>query len=151
MTEFTTNIEELPADFGAYVLKISLDRTVRLTIPRFDGVRVIPGVYAYVGSANGPGGIRARCRRHLLKKKKRHWHVDHLTTRASRVSAAAFPFGNECKLADIIQASCCCEIPVPGFGSSDCPDCSSHLLRISEPGNLEDICFNNDDITGKAG
>ena len=41
-----------------------------------------PGCYVYAGSARGPGGIRARVRRHLRPDKTPHWHIDQVTAYA---------------------------------------------------------------------
>jgi Uri superfamily endonuclease len=40
------------------------------------------GYYAYVGSAHGPGGLRSRINRHLIKEKKSVWHIDYLREEA---------------------------------------------------------------------
>ena len=34
------------------------------------------GTHVYVGSARGPGGLRARISRHLRREKKERWHVN---------------------------------------------------------------------------
>ncbi|MGH8626698.1 MAG: DUF123 domain-containing protein [Gammaproteobacteria bacterium] len=38
----------------------------------------VPGFYAYVGSACGHGGIRARVSHHLASIAQPHWHIDYL-------------------------------------------------------------------------
>ncbi len=43
-------------------------------------VGLVPGHYAYVGSAMG--GIRRRCRRYFLPPGRRRWHIDFLLSRA---------------------------------------------------------------------
>ena len=151
MIVFTENYTELPAVPGAYILIVDLAEKTVLTIRKFQGTVLEPGRYTYFGSARGPGGIKARCRRHLRKDKKLHWHIDHLTTRASSLGVAAYPGGNECQLASSLLADTTSEIPVPGFGSSDCKTCKSHLFRISAKTDIENIVRINDDITPKAG
>lgn len=37
------------------------------------------GFYLYVGSAFGPGVIKARVGRHCLRRKTARWHIDYLT------------------------------------------------------------------------
>ncbi|MFQ5956039.1 MAG: DUF123 domain-containing protein, partial [Kiloniellales bacterium] len=60
---------------GAYMLVIDLDAALQLDVPR--PTRTLPpGRYVYCGSANGPGGIAGRVRRHLKPEKARRWHVD---------------------------------------------------------------------------
>ncbi|MCD6487845.1 MAG: GIY-YIG nuclease family protein [Desulfurococcales archaeon] len=45
------------------------------------GIRLFkPGIYIYVGSALGPGGLLKRISRHLRREKKKHWHIDYLTS-----------------------------------------------------------------------
>ncbi|MEZ5743984.1 MAG: GIY-YIG nuclease family protein [Sphingomonadaceae bacterium] len=119
---------DAPVSKGAYILIIDLAsplviaRPVKATLP--------PGRYLYAGSANGPGGIAARLRRHLRKDKKPHWHVDALTLAASSIEVLAFPGGNECDLTARLAALPGSHYPLPGFGSSDCRACTSHLLAI---------------------
>jgi Uri superfamily endonuclease len=151
MTVFTEDYTKLPAVPGAYILIVDLPEKTVLTIRKFKGTVLEPGQYAYFGSARGPGGIKARCRRHLRKDKKIHWHIDHLTTRTSSLRVAAIPGGNECQLASSTLADSAFEIPVPGFGSSDCKTCKSHLFRINPKTDMENIVLINDDITLKAG
>ena len=130
MIVITNKYDDLPAVSGAYVLLFKMAAKSRLLIPRFKSAVIKPGQYAYAGSANGPGGIRARCRRHLNKAAKLHWHIDHLTNTAQSIQVAAFPGGNECDLVANILASGICETPLPGFGSTDCRTCLSHLIKL---------------------
>ena len=120
-------IGDSPSWKGAYVLAILLENPVEFArgamSHSFD-----PGWYAYCGSAYGPGGVSARLRRHFKPEKTLHWHVDSLTTRASRLEAIACRGGTEC---DLVAALCALEGFHPaldGFGSSDCARCPSHLL-----------------------
>jgi len=118
----------IPSGPGAYLLLIGLARPVVLDMPRFSGVTVAPGWYAYAGNANGPGGLRARVARHLRQDKRAHWHVD-LLTQAGTVAALCFPASDECRLVGALTLTPTFSIPVPGFGSTDCRRCESHLVR----------------------
>lgn len=120
--------EALPAAPGAYVLRLELPRPVDLP-PRFAaaGCLLPAGVHLYCGSAHGPGGLRARCGRHMAAEKARRWHIDWLTTVAASVAVWPVPGGDECALAAALTAAGC-TAPVPGFGASDCRRCVSHLL-----------------------
>ncbi|MCP5395844.1 MAG: GIY-YIG nuclease family protein [Sphingomonadaceae bacterium] len=91
-----------------------------------------PGTYIYAGSANGPGGMRARLRRHFRKDKALRWHVDELSVRASSMAALAIEGGSECAIVEALLASGRFTIPLPGFGSSDCKACAAHLLAYKE-------------------
>lgn len=123
------DISSLYDSKGAYVLLIELDEHTPITLPRRDEISLSASTYLYVGSANGPGGIRARLMRHFKKHKKIHWHVDQLTTRAVQVSALAVPTGNECILGETLIGSGRFDTAISGFGSSDCHTCASHLLQ----------------------
>ena len=90
---------------------------------------VLPaGRYLYCGSANGPGGLKARLLRHMRRGKSVRWHIDQLTERGLVIGGWIFPGGDECELVQM-----CSHLPMPisGFGSSDCATCRSHLLQWS--------------------
>lgn len=118
----------LPAVSGAYVLVLDLLRP--LSLP--DGHTLDPGRYAYAGSARGPGGIRARVGRHVRPGKTVHWHIDRLTGTAGVLAAAALPDATECAAADFLRDSFGGTTPAPGFGSSDCRRCPSHLVLMAD-------------------
>ena len=91
------------------------------------------GVYIYVGSAFGKGGIKTRIERHLRKSKKLHWHIDYVTTHKGFRFLTCIPFYGkrwECKLANFIRKLNIFQ-PVKGFGCSDC-HCESHLFYIAK-------------------
>ena len=119
-----------PAAPGAYILLLRLDTTIYPEIPRFPNAVLTPGWYVYAGSANGPGGLRARINRHLRKGKSRHWHIDHLSEAAAEILNHFQVGGQECALLRDFQRRHDCDIPIPGFGSSDCRNCASHLARL---------------------
>ncbi|MBX2829593.1 MAG: GIY-YIG nuclease family protein [Rhodospirillales bacterium] len=147
MSTFVTDINDktlrqLPKVAGAYVLVIKLADALTLQNKRFAGTILPKGTYLYCGSANGPGGIAARVKRHCKTDKKPHWHVDELTSNGAGrvVSVLVVPGGNECALRKQIEARPDgeAEFPVPGFGSSDCGICLSHLIRSAEE-HLQDV------------
>jgi len=49
---------ELPDERGTYILIASVLQMKRLKIGRLGTYDLLPGFYAYVGSAFGPGGLR---------------------------------------------------------------------------------------------
>ncbi|WP_299436240.1 DUF123 domain-containing protein [uncultured Rhodospira sp.] len=120
-----------PSAPGAYLLALWVPAPVPLP-PRLAVPPLTPGWYVYAGSARGPGGLRARLRRHMRPDKARHWHIDWLTT-APDVSAWALvrPAATECALIAEAMAHLPVSVPVPGFGSSDCRRCVSHLLALA--------------------
>lgn len=121
-------VDSAPGCKGAYVLAIRLGAPVDFVRGR-TGYALGAGWFAYSGSAYGPGGIRARLRRHFQSDKKLHWHVDHLTPVAQHIQAVALEGGSECELVARLIHSGTFEPAAEGFGSSDCNTCRSHLLR----------------------
>jgi Uri superfamily endonuclease len=119
--DWSHTADTLPKLPGAYALLITLARPA---------AGFAPGRYAYLGSARGPGGIRARCARHLRQDKVLRWHVDRLTVTAD-VAALAIMNGDECNLTERLLAHGA-HAPVPGFGSSDCRNCPAHLVALPE-------------------
>jgi len=128
---WSADAASLPSSPGAYALLITLDAPARLPTPRFGGV-LAPGRYCYFGSARGPGGIRARCARHLRRDKTMRWHIDWLTRVATNLVVSPHPADTECTLAARLIAFSGVSVPVAGFGSSDCRRCPAHLVHIDD-------------------
>ena len=93
----------------------------------------IPGQYLYYGSAKGFGGLRGRLALHMRHGKSMHWHIDSLTEAGTVLGAWTFPGGREC---DLVARLSHLPIAAHGFGSSDCPRCTSHLFRWPESAGL---------------
>ena len=125
------DLADLKGRPGAYLLVLALDRPLDPAIAGRPGT-LAPGLYAYCGSAYGPGGLGARLARHLRPDKKPHWHIDRLTAAGRVLAAYAQPEGSECDLLAALQALPGTGIPLPGFGSSDCRRCPAHLLRVPD-------------------
>lgn len=123
-----SNTKTLQNAKGAYVLIVKMDAPIQICLPKQAPINLPAATYFYVGSANGPGGLQARLGRHFQQKKKVHWHVDQLTTKACSVSAIAVAGGNECDLGSILINTERFIHAVDGFGSSDCRTCDSHLF-----------------------
>lgn len=123
--------EALPATPGAYILLVELPKPLDIA---FAGrsARLASGFYLYCGSARGPGGLAARVARHMRRAKTIRWHIDRLTTAGVTHGAWIFAGGDECALARRCDALA---TPLPGFGSSDCPACRSHLFFQPDGGN----------------
>jgi Uri superfamily endonuclease len=117
-------VADIPDLAGAYMLVIGLAEPIRVTI-RGHTWRLESGRYLYCGSAYGPGGLRARVGRHMRCGKPVRWHVDQLTERGRVCGALIFPGRHECALAARLSHL---PVPIPGFGSSDCRGCTSHLF-----------------------
>lgn len=69
---------DLPAAKGTYVLIAFVPQARRLEIGRLGTYDLIPGFYAYMGSAFGSGGLHARIHHHLESAAQAHWHIDYL-------------------------------------------------------------------------
>lgn len=118
----------VPHEPGTYalVLRCTTKRTIR--VGRLGEMRLREGFYVYVGSALGPGGLRARIAHHLRCARRPHWHIDYLRAHA-RLDQLWFLCDVarlEHQWARALEAAPGASIPFPGFGASDC-DCSSHL------------------------
>lgn len=123
---------------GTYALILHARSSGNIDVGRWGRLRVDPGFYVYVGSAGGPGGLRARVSRHFRKHKVRHWHIDYLSEHARPVWAW-YSYGTENRehrwaraIGKMMQASA-----VKGFGCTDC-GCHAHLFRMSrKPSRVE--------------
>lgn len=132
----------LPAEPGAYALHLRLEYAKTLQVGRLGQVPFPAGDYLYLGSARGPGGLRARLSRHLRLAKRPHWHIDALRAIAQvlglvyLVSADLTPLPYECAWSQALAAWPGTHIPAPGFGASDCSSgCPAHLVAFP-PGAL---------------
>lgn len=132
-------LPDLPALPGTYALLLAANATTILDIPRFGRVTLPAGQYAYLGSAHGPGGLRARVGRHLRAAKPLRWHIDYLTITlpVMHVITVSSPTRLECAWTKRLLALNGASAPVPGFGSSDCRSaCPAHLVRLPDGLNL---------------
>ena len=124
--EFCASADAAPAAPGAYLLQIDLAEPLLVRMAGKFCAELSAGRYFYCGSANGPGGLRSRLARHMRRGKSVHWHIDQLTERDTVTGAWIVRNGREC---DLVAMLVLLETPIPGFGSSDCTHCRSHLLR----------------------
>jgi Uri superfamily endonuclease len=130
----STSLEKhkIPAACGTYALLLLCQRSRRVDIGKLGARSILLGWYVYVGSAFGPGGLRARCRRHLRSPQRRHWHIDYLrpVTSVQAIWFTSDPVPREHQWAGIIGDLEGASAPILHFGSSDC-SCPSHLFRFS--------------------
>ena len=119
----------LEAKPGTYALILSCSANHRIHIGRLGTMRLEPGFYVYVGSALGPGGLRARIAHHQKPSLRPHWHIDYLRahTRLHGIWFAHDARRREHQWAGVMQTVSGVRIPLLGFGASDC-DCRSHLF-----------------------
>jgi Uri superfamily endonuclease len=109
-----------------YQLRIRIARAKRITVGRLGRFLFPAGKYVYTGSAKR--NLDARIRRHLLlgSQKRMHWHIDYLLADpAVQIVRVTRSSAEECRLNQRTRGV----VVVPGFGSSDCRRCGSHLKR----------------------
>ncbi len=115
---------------GTYTIVVNLPKPETLTIGSLGRHELPAGIYAYTGSAFGPGGFTRVDRHHELavgERETRHWHVDYLLgdTAARIETVARSPEAEiECAVADEVAETA--SVVIDGFGASDC-DCPAHL------------------------
>ena len=121
---------------GTYVLILYLKRNRRIRVGRrrdSSHALFLAGYYPYVGSAYGPGGLRSRINRHMIKDKKAVWHIDYLREEAIPVEVWVSGQGNrpEKTWADaliIMKGS----QPVDKFGNTDDRESRTHLCYFEK-------------------
>jgi sugar fermentation stimulation protein A len=127
-----------PDSGGAYILFVKLSCGASLEVGRLGNLDFEAGNYAYVGSAQGPGGLAARLGRYLTGPVRKHWHIDYLLEHA-KVTGTLFRADDrrrECSWAKWIGNRA--KGLVSRFGSSDC-HCSSHLFLIGSDEKVEEM------------
>jgi Uri superfamily endonuclease len=125
------SVPDLPAAPGTYALLLQLDAPVSIDVGGLGTITFAEGDYVYAGSARGPGGLRARVRRHARVDKRFHWHIDYLLAHAKLVGVHAV-VGNErleCTWAIALARLSGARVAAPGFGASDCR-CRAHLVHF---------------------
>jgi Uri superfamily endonuclease len=123
------DVQAISSRPGTYVIVLRADDTRQLTIGRAGTLTVRPGYYFYVGSAFGPGGLRARVGRHLTGTGACRWHIDYLRAATEAVEAWVLTGGEkmEHRWAGMLADAPGVEMPMTGFGASDCC-CATHLF-----------------------
>jgi len=113
------------------VCRASRDAEIR--VGRIGVLRIRRGFYVYVGSAFGPGGVRARVERHVRRSPVRHWHVDYLwpALQVAEIWYSHDPKRREHDWARILRRAMGCSVPLRRFGASDC-GCEAHLLFFEQ-------------------
>lgn len=151
-----------PGERGTYVLRIAIEKAVRLSLGRFRGGAPLDfpaGTYLYVGSARGRNGLARRLLRHATRVqglphtlrpalvqafrlpppqgKRLHWHIDYLLESPRVNLDAVYLWAEpdapvERDLSRWLSAHPGVSIPFGGVGASDDPG-GTHLLRVPAP------------------
>ena len=113
---------------GTYTLILSCASDARIQVGRLGTMQLQRGYYVYLGSALGPGGLRARIAHHQKLSLRPHWHIDYLRAHC-RFHCVWLTYNvrrREHQWAGVMQTVSGVKIPLLRFGASDC-DCRSHL------------------------
>jgi Uri superfamily endonuclease len=123
--------ESINPEHSLYTIYLQLTTDQPITIGKLGSFYFKKGTYIYVGSAKK--NILHRIQRHKEIEKKYHWHFDYLRPYGLITKIITYDRSfTECGLADKIRKEVVGEIPVKGFGASDCK-CGSHLIYPSAP------------------
>ncbi len=118
---------------ASYALLLHVRRRVSMFAGSLGWVSLPSGYYFYVGSARRC--LSSRLARHMRRQKKRHWHVDHLTSApgVQALGAIVAPASGECELVQRLRDQHGCVPAIAGFGASDCVrHCGGHLLLVTD-------------------
>lgn len=120
----------MKAEPGTYALILRAEHEQDIDVGALGEMTVYPATYVYVGSAFGPGGLRARVHRHARNDGARHWHVNYLrdVTTLRGVWYTYDEQRRECSWASALRTLAGMTVQLNGFGASDC-SCPTHLLR----------------------
>ena len=129
---------------GVYTLLLFLSKKVTVEIGMLGKQRFPMGYCSYTGSAFGKGSsnLKHRIARHLRREKRKFWHIDYLLANENvsveAVVAAKTNENIECNLNHYMKNIMGAEVPVRGFGASDCrKNCASHLLYFPKIENVD--------------
>lgn len=124
---------------GTYAIILQSRCHGNVRIGRNLEIEVEPGYYIYVGSAFGPGGVRARIARHFRTAERFHWHIDYLRGVVDPLEAWYSHATDrlEHRWAQLLDDAADMKA-VTGFGCSDCR-CRAHLFRTCAVPSFEDF------------
>ena len=144
----TANLREFSSEPGSYALLLNLDQPHRFEIGSLGTVQLQTGLYIYLGSAWGPGGLRSRVLRHLRGRGALRWHIDYLRRVAQVLGVYTLPglaktpkIRLECLWSQALAIHPGAFLPVSGFGASDCrAGCLAHLVGFKDvPAHLPEV------------
>ncbi len=123
---------------GTYVIILSIQDLYYLKINKKE-FQIKKGIYIYVGSALGFGGISKRIERYFQIfngiKRNKHWHIDYLIPKAKNIIVIYAETNEkyECKLFQSLKNIIKNIEIIKGFGNTDCKSkCGSHLLYLGD-------------------
>ena len=100
----------------------------------------MPGIYLYIGSAFGSGGLRARIAHHRKIATRPHWHIDYLRPKTSLKSAwySCDADKREHLWAEVAGEMDGATVLLGRFGARDC-SCATHLFYFAKM--FDEACF----------
>ena len=122
---------ELEKRTGTYALVFRCAEPGTVEIGRLGPLELRPGYYVYIGSAFGPGGIRARIGHHMNRSIRPHWHIDYLKTHCvlDEIWLEYSTVRSEARWVEQMSENRHASIPLMGFGASD-GRAASHLFHF---------------------
>ena len=120
-------------DRGTYQLVLTVQQPVAIQIGALGSHTLMPGRYIYIGRAKK--GLAQRLARHQQKEKALHWHIDYLTSHpqviVENVQLVSDDPNQECSVVNTLVSDQGYNVPIRGFGSSDChAGCTAHLVYL---------------------
>lgn len=136
-------MDKIPPLAGSYALRLLLASPVVAPVGRLGIFSFPAGDYLYLGSARGPGGLRARLAHHQKPPAHPHWHLDYFRpfavvrtifyTLAPENPASKMPVSAplECLWSLSLAQMPGLAVPAKGFGAADCRSgCPAHLVLL---------------------
>jgi Uri superfamily endonuclease len=140
MGKWEINIPEIG---GTYILIMNVVDDLYVKIGCLGRHELKKGIYIYVGSARGPGGLKARIYRHLKLNKKVRWHIDYLTVNPKVKIKAIFYLESRALLETVIAKKLFnddfFEGVVKGFGCTDKRSSYTHLYKLKSTSSIEEL------------
>ena len=142
MVVFEIQSSDLPTFPGTYALVLSAALSSDVEIGKLGTLALMPGFYLYIGSAFGPGGLRARIAHHRKMATRPHWHIDYLRPKASLACVwySCDAHKREHLWAEVAGEMHGATVLLGRFGASDC-SCVTHLFYFAKM--LREACFKN--------
>ncbi|MGE0826767.1 MAG: DUF123 domain-containing protein [Candidatus Binatia bacterium] len=121
------------------MLVCAVERVLR--IGQLGHLQVFPGFYVYVGSAFGPGGVRARVKHHCQLVTRPHWHIDYAreVMHLQEIWWTHEPVRQEHQWATVLKKMPGAISSLSEFGASDCA-CESHLYYFAQKPTFGVFC-----------
>ncbi len=136
------NSTEPSGVFGTYVVFFRLAQPqTGLKIGALGTFDFPAGVYAYLGSAFGSGGVRTRTGRHLTPDTKKKWNIDWLKPHCVPVAVwwAHDRQKVEFQWAEVMASLPGASFPAKGFGAANNKTARAHLVRFVEVPAFEEF------------